>query len=355
MWDKLQRLLPRGARRRGCSTSTPATPSSLTSHGPGYIDREQRGDRRPADRRSRSSARSCPTAAGGMVESGLKAYGCEPDPDGARDLHQVPQDPQRRRLRRLHRRRSASAGSSSIITGLPDAYGRGRIIGDYRRVALYGVDRLIEAQAGGDAPSSTRAGPREDVIRAARGTGRADPRARRAEGDGGVATASTSAARPANAREAVQWTYFGYLGAVKEQNGAAMSLGRVSTFLDIYIERDLDARAARPRQRGAGAHRRLRDQAAHRPLPAHARSTTRCSRAIPTWVDRVPSAAWRDDGRTLVTKTSFRMLQTLNNLGPGARAEPDGALVDAPAGGLQALLRRRPRSTPARCSTRTTT
>ena len=158
---------------------------------------------------------------------------------------------------------------SGIITGLPDAYGRGRIIGDYRRVALYGVDRLLEAKQAERAQLDDM-WPTDEVIRMREETGRPDARARRPRDDGASSTAATSARPAANAREAVQWTYFGYLGAIKEANGAAMSIGRISTFLDIYIERDLQRRHAR-RGRRAGAHGPARAEAAHRPLPAHAR------------------------------------------------------------------------------------
>ena len=157
--------------------------------------------------------------------------------------------------------------SSHILTGLPDAYGRGRIIGDYRRVALYGVDRLIERKK--EEKSALDAEPSSDeIIR---------DREELAEQIRALGELKEMAAKygfdisgPARtAKEAVQWLYFGYLAGVKEQNGAAMSLGRTSTFLDIYFERDL---AGRPADRGAGAgdRRRFRHQAAHRPLPAHA-------------------------------------------------------------------------------------
>ena len=158
--------------------------------------------------------------------------------------------------------------SSHILTGLPDAYGRGRIIGDYRRVALYGVDRLIERKkeekAALDRQWSTDEiiRDREELSEQIRALGELKEMAAKYGFDiSGPAT---------TAKEAVQWLYFGYLAGVKEQNGAAMSLGRVSTFLDIYFERDLEA-GTHHRGAGAGDHRRFRHQAAHRPLPAHAR------------------------------------------------------------------------------------
>jgi formate C-acetyltransferase len=124
-----------------------------------------------------------------------------------------------------------------VVTGLPDAYGRGRIIGDYRRVALYGVDRLIEAKRAERLELDARM-PRPTRHPRPRRALRADPRARRAQADG--RQLRLRHLRPGRTRrEAVQWLYFAYLAAVKEQNGAAMSLGRASTFLDVYIERDL--------------------------------------------------------------------------------------------------------------------
>ncbi len=185
-----------------------------------------------------------------------------------------------------------------------------------------------------------------------RGAGRADPRARRAEGDGRRATASTSPARPATAREAVQWLYFAYLAAVKEQNGAAMSLGRTVDVPRRLLRARPRRRDARPRA-GAGAHRRLRHQAADRPLPAHARVRRSCSPATrPGSPSRIGGMG--DDGRPLVTRTSFRYPADALQPRPGAGAEPDRALVAAAARGVQAVLRPGVASTPAPSSTRAT-
>ncbi len=179
--------------------------------------------------------------------------------------------------------------SSHILTGLPDAYGRGRIIGDYRRVALYGVDRLIERKqeekAALDDAWSTDAiiRDREELAEQIRALDELKEMAAKLR----LRHLGSGARR---AREAVQWLYFGYLAGVKEQNGAAMSLGRTSTFLDIYFERDLAAGAAH-RGAGAGDHRRLRHQAAHRPLPAHAR-VRRAVRRRSHLGDRIHRAAW---------------------------------------------------------------
>ena len=154
--------------------------------------------------------------------------------------------------------------SSHVLTGLPDAYGRGRIIGDYRRVALYGVDRLIahkqQEKLALDPEPSTEAiiRDREELSEQTRALQELKAMA---------ASYGYDISGPARtAREAVQWLYFAYLAAVKEQNGAAMSLGRCSTFLDIYFERDLQGGPA-DRRAGAGDLRRLRHQAPHRAVP----------------------------------------------------------------------------------------
>ncbi len=196
----------------------------------------------------------------------LKTYGYKPDPNVVEAFT---------KYRKTHNDAVFDAytadvrrcRSSHILTGLPDAYGRGRIIGDYRRVALYGVNRLIarkkEEKAGLDKEMSTDEiiRDREELAEQIRALKELIEMAK---------SYGFDVARPARtAKEAVQWLYLGYLAGVKEQNGAAMSLGRVSTFLDVYFERDLAA-GTLAEERGAGDHRRFRDQAADRALPAHA-------------------------------------------------------------------------------------
>ena len=201
--------------------------------------------------------------------------------------------------------------SSHILTGLPDAYGRGRIIGDYRRVALYGVARLIERKteekSSLDSVMST-----EDIIR---------DREELSEQIRSLAELQAMAASygydisvPARtAREAVQWLYFGYLAAVKEQNGAAMSLGRTSTFLDVYFERDMAAGTLTEKQ----AQEIIDDFVIKLRIVRFLRTPEydELFAGDPTWVTE-SIAGMGDDGRSLVTKTSFRFLQTLYNLGP---------------------------------------
>lgn len=197
-----------------------------------------------------------------------------------------------------------------ILTGLPDAYGRGRIIGDYRRVALYGTDRLI-AEKKKDFDALAASDMSEDVIRLREEIFRQmdflKKLAQMAKAYGDDVT------RPAeNAREAVQWTYYGYLGAIKEQNGAAMSIGRVSTFLDVYIQRDLAEGAID--ETGA---QELIDQLVLKLRMGKQLRTPDYNELFagdPTWVTE-SLGGMGEDKRTLVTKSSFRFLHTLYNLG----------------------------------------
>ena len=201
--------------------------------------------------------------------------------------------------------------SAGIITGLPDAYGRGRIIGDYRRVALYGTDRLLEvkrrerAQVDDMWPSEDVIRSREELAEQMRALAELTEMGRRYDCD---------IARPAEtAREAVQWTYLAYLGAIKEANGAAMSIGRISTFLDAYIERDL--REGTLDEAGA---QELIDQLVQKLRIVRFLRTPDYDALFsgdPYWATECVGGMDLD-GRTLVTRTSFRILHTLTNLGP---------------------------------------
>ena len=202
------------------------------------------------------------------------------------------------------------ARHSHLITGLPDAYGRGRIIGDYRRAALYGIDRLIEEKKKDKAALS--------------GVNFDEEHIRLSEELSNQMAALTDikkmaesygydiSAPAANAREAVQWTYFAYLAAIKEQNGAAMSLGRVSTFLDIYIERDLENGAITERQ----AQELMDDFVMKLRIARHLRTPeyNELFGGDPMWITE-SVGGMGEDGRTLVTKNSYRMLNTLYTLG----------------------------------------
>ena len=212
---------------------------------------------------------------------------------------------------RVYNEETRAARHCGLITGLPDAYGRGRIIGDYRRVALYGIDRLITEKKA-DKAALGRQVMTEDNIRLLEELYRQidflDKLAQMADAYG------FDIRRPAeNTREAVQWLYFGYLGAIKEQNGAAMSLGRVSTFLDIYMERDF--KEGLLTEEGA---QELMDHfvmklrmARHLRTPAY----NELFGGDPMWITE-SVGGMGEDGRTLVTKNSFRILNTLFTLGP---------------------------------------
>src|SRR5215211_6424858 len=234
VWAKLQPYF-KEEQKKGVLAVDAKNPSTLLAHKAGYIDRK---NELIVGLQTDSPFKRAIFPYGGlrMVEAGLKAAGFDADPqvheaftkyrkshnDGVFDAY----TPEIMRCRK-----------SGIITGLPDAYGRGRIIGDYRRVALYGVERLIEVKRQ-ERAQADEMWPSEDVIRT---------REELAEQMRALADLAEMGkrygcdiSRPAEtAREAVQWTYLAYLGAIKEANGAAMSIGRVSTFLDIFIERDL--------------------------------------------------------------------------------------------------------------------
>ncbi|ULR55470.1 formate C-acetyltransferase [Streptomyces deccanensis] len=320
VWEKIVALFPE-ERSRGILDVDPATPSTITSHAPGYIDRERElivGLQTDAPLKRAIM----PNGGLRMVENGLRAYGYEPDPfvtrvfgtyrkthnDGVFDAY----TPEMRAARK-----------AGIITGLPDSYGRGRIIGDYRRVALYGTDRLTEAKKAERAlldarPSTTDVvRDREELAEQIRALGELT---RMAAGYG------CDVSRPATtAHEAVQWLYLGYLAAVKEQNGAAMSLGRTSTFLDVYLQRDLTAG--------------LLDETRAQELIDDFVIKLRIVRFLrtpeydalfsgdPTWVTESLGGIGAD-GRPLVTRTSFRFLQTLYNLGPAP--EPNLTVLWSP-------------------------
>src|SRR5687767_254139 len=233
IWSRLNDLFLEERKKGVLDVSQ--IPSSITAHAPGYIDRENEvivGLQTDAPLKRAIM----PNGGFRMVMSALKTYGHEPDPHVVETFT---------KHRKTHNNGVFDAytadirrcRSSHILTGLPDAYGRGRIIGDYRRVALYGVARLIERKQdekrGLDSAHSTDEiiRDREELSEQIRALEELQQMA---------ASYGFDIAAPARtAREAVQWLYFGYLAAVKEQNGAAMSLGRTSTFLDIYFERDL--------------------------------------------------------------------------------------------------------------------
>ncbi|MDV6239483.1 formate C-acetyltransferase [Trueperella bernardiae] len=245
-----------------------------------------------------------------MVETAIREAGLEANPE-VKEIFTRYRKTHNQGVFDVYTPRIRAARSSHIITGLPDAYGRGRIIGDYRRVALYGVDRLIEEKqadklARADLPfSQDWARDMEEISEQIAALKKLK---KMAEGYG------FDISRPAEtAKEAVQWTYFGYLGAIKSQDGAAMSFGRVSAFFDIYFERDF----ARGILTESEAQEIIDSLVIKLRIVRFLRTEAydQIFSGDPYW------ATWSDagfglDGRTLVTKTSFRLLQTLMNLGP---------------------------------------
>ncbi len=307
IWEKLQAMFI-DERRKGV-LDVSQIPGSITAHAPGYIDRD---DEVIVGLQTDAPLKRAIMPNGGfrLVVNALKAYGYEPDPKIVEAFT---------KYRKTHNDAVFDAytadvrkcRSSHILTGLPDAYGRGRIIGDYRRVALYGVKRLIEHKKGEkralDREPSTDAiiRDREELSEQVRALDELQQMA---------ASYGFDISRPAaNAREAVQWLYFGYLAGVKEQNGAAMSLGRVSTFLDIYMQRDIDAGDLTEEK----AQEIIDDFVIKLRIVRFLRTPEydELFAGDPTWVTE-SIGGMGDDGRTLVTRTSFRFLQTLYNLGP---------------------------------------
>src|SRR5204863_926326 len=307
IWSKLEALFVEERKKSVLDISQ--IPSSITAHAPGYIDRENElivGIQTDAPLKRAIM----PNGGLRMVLNSFKAYGYEPDPHVVEAFT---------KYRKTHNEGVFDAytaairacRSSHILTGLPDAYGRGRIIGDYRRVALYGVARLIkqkeQEKAALDSAMST-----DEIIR---------DREELSEQTRALKELLAMAksygfdiSQPArSAREAVQWLYFGYLAGVKEQNGAAMSLGRTSTFLDIYFERDLEAGLLTEEDA-----QEIIDDFVIKLLIVRFMRTPEYDDLFagdPTWVTE-SIGGMADDGRPLVTKTSFRFLQTLYNLGP---------------------------------------
>jgi formate C-acetyltransferase len=307
IWNRLNELFVEERKKGVLDISQ--IPSSITAHAPGYIDREHEII---VGLQTEAPLKRAIMPNGGlrMVVNALKAYGYEPDPHVVETFS---------KYRKTHNDAVFDAytadirkcRNSHILTGLPDAYGRGRIIGDYRRVALYGVSKLIERKEVEkrelDSAMST-----EDIIRDREELSE-QIRALK-ELQQMVSAYGFDISQPARtAREAVQWLYFAYLAAVKEQNGAAMSLGRVSTFLDIYFQRDLAAGLITEEQ----AQEIVDDFVIKLRIVRFLRTPEydELFAGDPTWVTE-SIAGMGDDGRPLVTKTSFRFLQTLYNLGP---------------------------------------
>ncbi|MBE6710788.1 MAG: formate C-acetyltransferase [Clostridia bacterium] len=283
------------------------TVSSLTSYSPGYLDKDNElivglQTNRPLKRGVN------PFGGIRMARQACEAYGYKLSA-------KIEEEFQYRTTHndgvfRAYTDEMRLARRSHVITGLPDAYGRGRIIGDYRRVALYGVDRLIaekkkdKAAIGADVLLTDQVRQEEELFQQIAFLGYMKEMA---------AMYGYDISEPAsNAREAIQWTYFAYLGAIKEQNGAAMSLGRVSTFFDIYIERDIAAGILTEE----AAQELMDDFVMKLRMARHLRTPeyNELFGGDPMWITEAVGGMG-EDGRTLVTKNSFRVLNTLYTLG----------------------------------------
>ena len=315
--DRTRRLLHRVSdlmreeHERGILDADTDVASSVTSHGPGYVDRDLEI---VFGLQTDAPLKRALLPQGGVrtVEAALKSYGRELSRDikrafGVRGYRKTHNDA----VFDVYTAEMRRARSSGIITGLPDAYGRGRIIGDYRRVALYGVDRLL-AEKRAERDSFGEREMTDDTIRLAEEL--AEQYRALEDLKAMAASYGFDISKPAwNALEAVQWLYFGYLGAIKEQNGAAMSLGRTSTFLDVYFERDL----------GTGMMteadaQEIVDQFVMKLRMVRYLRTPEYNELFsgdPTWVTE-SIGGMSEDGRHMVTKSSFRFLNTLFNLGP---------------------------------------
>lgn len=308
LWEEVLELYKQERENGGVLDADTSIVSTLTSHNPGYIDKDL--EKIVGFQTDKPLKRSLQPFGGiKMAEQALEMYGYHIDPlvkeiftkyrkthnDGVFDAY----TPEMRAARSAH-----------ILTGLPDTYGRGRIVGDYRRVALYGVDYLIKKKeedkaimTGEMTPDKVR--DREEVaeqIKALKGLKEM------------AASYGCDISLPAtNAKEAIQALYFGYLGAIKDQNGAAMSIGRNSTFLDIYIERDL--------KNGTLTESEAQELMDHFIMKLRMvkfmriQSYNELFSGDPTWVTE-SIGGMGVDGRSLVTKNSFRVLHTLVNLGP---------------------------------------
>ena len=312
LWSKLQELQKEERAKGGVLDMETEVVSSLTSYGPGYIDESLKELEKIVGLQTDKPLKRAFMPYGGikMAEQSCENYGYKVNPE----LHKIFTEYHKTHNQAVfdaYTPEMKKARHSHIITGLPDTYGRGRIVGDYRRVALYGIDRLIEEKTkdfnncGDGTMTDDIIRLREEITEQRRAL---ENMKKMAESYG------YDISQPAkDAKEAVQWLYFGYLAAIKTQNGAAMSIGRVSTFLDIYIQRDLD--------KGVITEREAQELIDHLTMKCrmvkYARITSynELFSGDPSWVT-IGLAGIGVDGRHMVTKNDYRFLHTLENMGP---------------------------------------
>ena len=312
LWGKLQELQKAERAKGGVLDEEADVVSGLTAYGPGYIDESLKDLEKVVGLQTDKPLKRAFMPYGGirMAEEALSTYGYTPNPE----LHKI--------FTEYHKTHNQAvfdaytpemkiARSSHVVTGLPDTYGRGRIVGDYRRVALYGIDQLI-AWKEEDKLNCGDGTMVDDIIRQRE---ELSEQIRALEGMKKMAAIyGYDISGPAsNAKEAVQWLYFGYLAAIKTQNGAAMSVGRISTFLDIYIERDLEA--------GTLTESEAQELIDHIVMKfrmvkfARIPAYNELFSGDPVWAT-LEVAGMGMDGRSMVTKNDFRFLHTLENMGP---------------------------------------
>ncbi|MRH43739.1 formate C-acetyltransferase [Aquibacillus halophilus] len=309
LWNQVMELTKKERENGGVLDLDTKIVSTITSHGPGYLNKEK--EKVVGVQTDAPFKRSLQPYGGmRMAVAAAESYGFKIDEEVEKVFTEY---------RKTHNQgvfdaytpEMKMARKAGIVTGLPDAYGRGRIIGDYRRVALYGVNKLIEEKKK-DLDLIGNGAMSEEIIRDREETSE-QIRALQELKQLGTAYGFDISKPATNTQEAFQWLYFGYLSAIKEQNGAAMSLGRVSTFLDIYIERDL--------ANGVITEEEVQEIVDHFVMKLRLVKFARTPEynelfsGDPTWVTESLGGI-AQDGRPLVTKNSFRFLHTLDNLGP---------------------------------------
>ena len=312
LWDKLQALQKAERDNGGVLKEDADVVSSITAYGPGYIDPETKDLEQIVGLQTDEPLKRAFMPYGGikMAEEALEMYGYKPN----ENFHKIFTDYHKTHNQAVfdaYTPEMMAARHTHIVTGLPDTYGRGRIVGDYRRVALYGIDQLI-AWKQEDKANCGDGNMYDDVIRQRE---ELTEQIRRLQEMKVMAQSyGYDISKPAsNAKEAVQWLYFGYLAAIKTQNGAAMSVGRVSTFLDIYIERDIKA--------GKLTEAQAQELIDHFTMKlrmvkfARIKSYNELFSGDPVWATLEVGGIGMD-GRSMVTKNDYRFLHTLEDMGP---------------------------------------
>ena len=312
LWGRLQELQKEERAKGGVLDMETKVVAGLTAYGPGYIDESMKELEQVVGLQTDKPLKRAFMPYGGikMAEESCENYGYTPDPE----LHKVFTEYHKTHNQGVfdaYTPEMRKARHSHIITGLPDTYGRGRIVGDYRRVALYGIDFLMEEKKKDHANCGCGT-MTDDVIRLREEI--SDQYKALAGMKKMAESYGYDISKPAtNAKEAVQWLYFGYLAAIKTQNGAAMSVGRVSTFLDIYIQRDLEA--------GTLTEKEAQELIDHFVMKcrmvkfARITSYNELFSGDPTWAT-LEVGGTGIDGRSMVTKNDYRFLHTLENMGP---------------------------------------